>query len=168
MKRMLTIISSIILFLAITTISVDAAPAYRTLEGKIFLRGSEPLVKRVLVTEEGDFSLKGDYKEDFGNLSRVQVRVTGKVSKSGSPMTDGSIDVEKYTIIADNFKEDTDWVVGSVREADGELLLLGEGHIVYRIEGLSSGARNKLQDSRALVTGEVHSIEDYYSLIKAE
>lgn len=160
----------LILIAVLLVFSLPAgAGSYQTLEGRIGLRGSEPLVEPVLLVEDDEvYTLAGDCEKELKNLSGARVRVTGRLEETSRPDRDGALEVELYTITGLNYREGVDWAVGRVREAEEKLYLLTTGQVVYHISGLSSQARKKLVDTKAVLAGEIEKTGEFTGEVKAE
>jgi len=153
MNRHMFLAAVLIVLLLPTVTSAPEHISYITVEGRISLQGSEPLIEPVLITkEEKVYSLSG-LVEELKRLSGARVRVTGGLNKSRLPRTEGDIKVETYKLLDPGLKTDVSWAMGKIREAKKEVVLIGEDQVIYTLKELSVSQKEKLIGTKAVLIG---------------
>lgn len=144
-------------------------PYYATLDGRISLAGSEPLIKVLIqVGEEGLYTLSGPLSRELQSLSRFRVLVTGKISGALYPGTLGDMEVETYSLLDPYYGKERHWVLGSLRRCQEDLVLVGDDQVIYTLLNASVVGGFDGVNKRVLLVGVVEFTGNYAALLQVE
>lgn len=141
-------------------------PEIVTLEGKVSLKGSEPLVMAVLAREDSAHTLSGEM--DLKKLQGLEIRVQGLKGEPVLPGTHGNIEVFRYKVLSMGKECTIDWVVGVLKELGGEIFLLGDDWRVYRIMDLPTEIIDRIKGKRVILKGEVENVDAFRAIMSIE
>lgn len=163
---LLLILFSFLLFLTTTEVNAKSE-YYATLSGQVNLMGTSPLIKTVIITDEGDiFTLSGDLSREIRKFQKGRVLVTGKVTKNHLPESIGKIEVMNYSLIDTGNEKDEEWAFGTVYNNEDIIVLIDDRQNIYEITNYNELNLDQYNNDKVLLVGEIERCGDYYKKIE--
>jgi len=169
-EKKVPIFVALLMFLAIGLgIASSEYKEFVTLEGKLSLSGSEPLVKIMFSPEgKGPYTVSGPYAEELKHLSGARVKITGGLENSKFPGTKGNIDVIDYELKDPGVSEEIDWAWGLLQKTQKGMVLIGEDSVIYQLTNYQDLGFEKINNAKVILMGQITKPENYQALIKVE
>lgn len=156
----------------ILTLPLSAADYldYKTVEGTISLRGSEPFVELIIFTEDRDiYTLTGEKEGILKKLCGAEVRITGGLKGSRYSNSKGHIEVDYLTILDLGYDPEVEWVYGRVEFTKRGYLLIGDDQVIYEIVNLDPGfIEERFLNSLVVLIGDIEKEEKFLGKIKVK